>query len=451
MLRLIALETRLLWRDVIAVVVLLVIVTAAALAVANGRSLLEAQQTGRAVAAAEADKADTGIAEKLAKPMDPVDAVFLPFRINMGVVAPLPPLIDATAGRARYDPYATTASLRARADTMFKRTQLGNPELLARGSLDLGFVAIIVAPLLLIGLGHGVFVADRDSGTARLVLAQAGGPARLLAARSLPRLGLVVVPLLLALAWLLLTGPDVPGRTSAALSWGLVVMLYLALWWAIILLVNSLRISAETAALALVSAWALVSLVLPAVITAIAQLAYPPPSRFEQIAAARAAEIAATSQWDNDHKQPPEGDVAGAIADLQRGIAIGSTVEAAVDPISTRFDDRLEQQQDVVSTLSLLSPAQIAADALATSAGTDSASALAFRRSTNAYLQALKAPIIALAKDGSTMTAQAYGALPRYTPQPPRPAPVLAMLYLAGLTVVFGAIAARRFAIIKLV
>jgi ABC-type transport system involved in multi-copper enzyme maturation permease subunit len=451
MFRLIALETRLLWRDVIAVIVLLVIVVAAALAVANGRSLREAQQTGRAVAAAEAAKADTGIAEKLAKPIEPVDAIFLPFRINMGVVAPLPPLIDATAGRARYDPYATTASLRARADTLFKRTQLGNPELLARGSLDLGFVAIIVAPLLLISLGHGVFVADRDSGTARLVLAQAGGPGRLLLARSIPRLALVIAPLLLALACLLLTSPALPGRIAAALSWSLVVILYLALWWAIILLVNSLRISAETAALALVSAWALVSLVLPAVFTAIAQLAYPPPSRFEQIAAARAAEIAATSQWDNDHKQPPEGDAAGAIADLQRGIAIGSTVEAAVDPVSTRFDDRLEQQQDVVSTLSLLSPAQIAADALAASAGTDSASALAFRRSTTAYLQALKAPIIALAKDGSTMTAQAYGALPRYTPQPPRPAPVLAMLYLAGLTVVLGAVAARRFATIKLV
>jgi hypothetical protein len=450
MLRLIALETRLLWRDVIALVVLLVIAFAAVLAVANGRTLLTAQQAGRAIAAAEAAKAEAGIAEKLAKPMEPVDAVFLPFRINMSVIAPLPPLIDASAGRARFDPYATTASLRARTDTVFKQTQLGNPELLARGSLDLGFVAIIIAPLLLIGLGHGVFVADRDSGTARLVLAQAGGPGRLLLARSLPRLALVIAPLLLALAWLLITGPDVPGRSVAALSWALVVILYLALWWAVILLVNSLRISAETAALALVSAWALVSLVLPAVITAIAQLAYPPPSRFEQIAAARSAEIAATSQWDNDHKQPPEGDVAGAMADLQRGIAIGGKIEAAVAPISTRFDDRLERQQALISALALLSPAQIAADALAASAGTDSASALAFRRSTSAYLHALKAPIIALAEDGSTMTAPAYAALPRYTPQLPQPAPVVAMLYLAGLTVGLGAIAARRFATIKL-
>lgn len=451
MLRLIALETRLLWRDVVAVVVLLAIVTASVLALANGRSLLDAQQAGRATVAAEATKADHSMAEKLAKPMEPVDAVYLPFRINMSVVAPLPPLIDATAGRARFDPYATTANLRARADTMFKRTQLGNPELLARGSLDLGFVAIIVAPLLLIGLGHGVFVADRDSGTARLVLAQAGGPGKLLLARSLPRLALVVVPLLLALGWLLLTGPDVPGRTAAALSWGLVVILYLALWWTIILFVNSLRMSAETAALALVSAWALVSLVLPALITAIAQIAHPPPSRFEQIAAARAAEIAATTQWDNDHKQSPEGDVAGALADLRRSIAIANTVEGAVAPINARFDDKLEQQQKIVSTLSLLSPAEIAADALAASAGTDSAAALTFRRSTATYLQALKAPLIEQADTGSTITAAGYAALPRYAPPPPQPAPLLAMLYLAALATAIGAMAARRFARISLV
>jgi hypothetical protein len=451
MLRLIALETRLLWRDVIAVIVLLVIVTAAALAVTNGRSLLDAQQAGRAIAATEAAKADTDIGEKLAKPIAPVDAIYLSFRVKMAMIAPLPPLVDATAGRAPYDPYATTANLGARADTLFKRTQLGNPELLARGSLDLGFVAIIVAPLLLIGLGHGIFVADRDSGTARLVLAQAGGPGRLLLARSIPRLALVALPLLLALAWLLLTGSDVPGRSAAALSWSLVVILYLALWWAIILLVNSLRISAETAALALVSAWALVSLVLPAIITAIAQIAYPPPSRFEQIAAARAAEIAATTQWDNDHKQPPEGDVAGAIADLRRSIAISRTVEAAVAPINTRFDDRLEQQHAIASRLALFSPAQIAADALAASAGTDSTSALVFRRSTTAYLDAMKAPIAQLASEGAAITAPTYAALPRYAPPPPRSPPVGAMLYLALLTIIAAAIATRRFAKIELV
>jgi ABC-2 type transport system permease protein len=450
MLNLIAIETRLLRRDSVAVLALVALVLAACLAVANGRALLTAQQAGREAAATEMAKASAAIAQKLAKPMEPTDAIFLPFRINMGIAAPLPPLLDASAGRAVFESYTTTANLRARADTLFKRTQLGNPELLARGSFDLGFVAIIIAPLLLIGLGHGVFVADRDSGTAWLVLAQAGGPGRLLMARSLPRLALVVAPLLLALGWLLLTGPSVYGRATAALSWGLVVILYLALWWAIILFTNTLRISAETAALALVSAWALVTLVLPALITAIAQMAYPPPSRFEQIAAARSAEIAATSAWDNDHKKPPAGDVAGAIADLRRSVAIGTTVENAVTPINKAFDDRLERQQAVVSTLSLLSPARIAGDALAASAGTDSASALAFRRSAGAYVQALKAPMIQLAKDGTAINAAAYAALPRYSPPPAQPAPFAAFLYLAAATLAVGLLALRRFARLRL-
>ena len=450
MLRLITLETRLLGRDIVAVVVLLAIVLCAGLAVANGRALLGAQQAGRAAAAAEATKSETRMAETFAKPVAPVDGIFLPFRISKAVTAELPPLIDATAGSAGYEPYATTANFRSRADSLFKRTQLGNPEMLARGSLDLGFVAIIVAPLLLIGLGHGVFVADRDSGTARLVLAQAGGPGRLLLARSLPRLALVAGPLLLALAWLMLTGPSVPGRAAAALSWSLVVLLYLALWWAIILLVNTFKVSAETAALALVSVWALVSLVLPALITALAQIAYPPPSRFEQIAAARASEIAATSAWDNDHKQPAKDDIAGAVADMRRSVAIGTIVKTAVSPINARFDGQLAGQQSVVSALSLLSPARVAADALADSAGTGSAAALDFRRSAAAYVDELKAPMERLANQGRALDAEAYATLPRYVPPPPRTAPLAALLYLLVATLVAAGITFRRFSRLRL-
>lgn len=450
MFQLIALETRILRRDLVAGLMLLVLLVATGLAIANGAALIAAQQSGRATAAAEAAKAEKRMVETFAKPIEGVDGIYLPFSISKAVTAPLPPLVDVTAGRATFDPYATTAGLRSRADTLFKRTQLGNPEILARGSLDLGFVAIIVAPLLLIGLGHGIFVADRDNGTARLVLAQAGSPGRLLVARSIPRLALVLIPLLLALTWLLVTGPSVHGRAAAALSWSLVVILYLALWWAIILLVNTLRISAETAALALVSTWALVSLVLPALITAIAQIAYPPPSRFEQIATARAAEIAATTQWANDHKQAPEGDIAGAVADMRRSVAIASKIETAVAPINAQFDDRLAQQQRIVSALSLLAPAQVASDALAASAGTDSQTALAFRQSAAGYLKELQVPVNALANNGQALTATAYVALPHYNPPLPRSSPIAAMLYLAIATGVIGAIAARRFSHLKL-
>lgn len=450
MLHLIVLETRLLWRQAVATAVLLIVIGASVLAIANGAALLDANASGRAAAVAEADKAQTRLRATLVKPMPPADAVYLPMQVRLGVAAPMPPLIDASAGRAAYDAVATGVSLRARADTLFKRTSLANPEMLARGGFDLGFVAIVIAPLLLIGLGHGVFTADRDSGAARLVLAQAGGPGRLLLARSLPRLGLVVLPLLVALVWLVATGPALPGRGAAALGWAAVVLLYLAFWWSSILLVNTLRISAETAALALVSAWALVTLVLPAVIAAIAQIAYPPPSRFEQIASARAAEIAATTAWDNDHKARIEGDVAGALADARRSLAIGRTVEAAVAPVNARFDAQLAAQRRVVTTLSLLSPPLVAGDALVDSAGTGPDAALAFRQATAAYLATLKTRLAGFIEAGEPMTAAGYAALPRFAAAPASRPPTLALLYLGVATLATGIFAARRYAGLRL-
>jgi hypothetical protein len=58
--------------------------------------------------------------------------------------------------------------------------------------------------------------------------------------------------------------------------------------------------------------------------------------------------------------------------------------------------------------------------------------------------------MVALAREGTTLTATNFAALPRYMPPPPRPAPFAAMLYLAVLTTAVGAMAARRFTTIKL-
>ena len=120
-------------------------------------------------------------------------------RTSLAYSSAVPPLADVAAGRAATEPAAASISLRSRADNLFRRPSLENAERLMRGSLDLSFVAVVVAPLLLIALGHGLFSADRDSGAARLVLAQAGGLGPLLLARSVPRLSLVILPILLAL------------------------------------------------------------------------------------------------------------------------------------------------------------------------------------------------------------------------------------------------------------
>lgn len=205
--RLIAIEARHLLRERLTLAILAIAIAACALAFVNGRALLGHQIEARALSAAEDAGTEKEFRETIRTTAKLEDAILHASRLSLPVAAPVPPLADFSAGRSGFENATTIVRLRSRPDTLFKRTQLDNPELLARGTLDLGFVAVAIAPLLLIGLGYGVFAGDRDSGAARLILAQGGGPFRLLAVRGVLRLGLVFAPLLATALTLLATGP----------------------------------------------------------------------------------------------------------------------------------------------------------------------------------------------------------------------------------------------------
>lgn len=450
MIGLIVLETRLLLRSKLALLLLALLVSVLALAVVNGRALMAAQMASRAAAEAETVEAIGKVKEQLNKGVPPQEAVVLPLRVQTAVIAPLPPLADASAGRAPFEPNSATASLRARADTMFRRTSLENPERLARGQLDLGFVAVVIAPLMLIALGAGLFSADRDSGAARLVLAQAGSVGTLLVARSLPRLALVALPLLLALLFLLFTGPDVPGRAEAALLWALIALASLAAWWAAVLLVNSLKITAETAALGLVGLWALLTLVMPAMIVASTQLIHPAPSRFAEIAAARSAEINASSAWETDHPDLASDKAASRRASVARSVGINARVEAAVAPVSARFAEALAAQQALASRLAFLSPPLIASDAMAAASGTGLAASQAYRAAAVRHLAEVKARLGDVVAGDGLLTIERLNALPEFTPPPASERPWLALGWLAVLAGLVTAAATRNYARIEL-
>jgi len=442
---LIAIETRLLVRSRLALLVLALLVAVLALAVSNGRALLGEQISAREAATAEIAEASGKLAAQIAKGVPPEEAVFLPLRVRSAIVAPLPPLVDASAGRAAFEPNTASAGLRTRADTMFRRSSLENPERLARGQLDLSFVVVVIAPLMLIALGAGLFTADRDSGAARLVLAQAGSVGALLVARSLPRLALVALPILLALLFLLVTGPDISGRSQAAVMWGLVALISLAAWWAAVLLVNSLKITAETAALGLIGLWALFTLVMPALIAANVQLVHPAPSRFAEIAAARSAEINASSDWETDHPDLASDAAAERRASVARGVSINQKVEAAIAPVSARFADALADQQRLASRLAFLSPPLVASDAMASASGTDLAARQDFRTAAANHVVSVKTSLETVIAGDGILTSQTLAAVPAFKApaigMPPWPS-LAWLLLLASATT---AVAVRRY------
>jgi|GEM_PF-784065 len=380
---------------------------------------------------------------------DERDRLFLPMLYRDTIALPPARLPDFSRGRSTVEPTGARVRLMHRPDTIFSRYQVDNPESLARGALDLGWVALIVAPLLLIALGYGVFISDCDSGTARLWLAQAGTPLKLLAARSINRLALVGIPITLAAVTLWLTGPN--GRTASITAWLGIAMLALLLWWATILLVNSFRVGAETAALVLVGLWTLQVFAAPTVIAAATALRHPLPSRFEAVAAARATKLHAEQAWEKEH---PEQSLQGSPAAMnsyesRRGWVFQYThvrqqIAAALEPFNAQMEQQMKRQQQWSNRLALLAAPLLAADAMTAIAQTDQVTYSARRQAAVDWLQARNSYLTDLIVNSRPVNVQAFDAIPRFIPSLLPAPPLAGVLWLGLLTLVTGGIALWR-------
>ncbi len=138
----------------------------------------------------------------------------------------------------------------------------------------------LFAPLLLILLGHGALVREREAGTLATLLAQGLNPRTLLAGKALALAGVVVLMLLplaasaaLAVAW----GEPI----AAALALLAAYALYGLLWAGLALLASALLRRRAAALAALVSAWIGLTLVLPALAVSAAAAAAPMPGQLE--------------------------------------------------------------------------------------------------------------------------------------------------------------------------
>ncbi len=138
----------------------------------------------------------------------------------------------------------------------------------------------LFAPLLLILLGHGVLVREREAGTLATLLAQGLPPRRLMAGKALALaagVALLLVPQALSAALAVAQGE----RVAAALALLGVYALYLLLWAGLALLASALLRRRASALAVLFSAWIVLTLVLPAVAVSSAAAAAPMAGKLE--------------------------------------------------------------------------------------------------------------------------------------------------------------------------
>ncbi len=146
--------------------------------------------------------------------------------------------------------------------------------LLRFGQLTPAFVLQVLAPLLLVFVGHAAVARERESGTLRVLLAQGVRPAQLVAGKALALggvAGLVLLPGLVALA---AVGLSTPGQGGAAAALALAHAAWLAIWVVGIAAASAWLPRGRDVLLVLLAAWAAWVVVVPRL-----ALSWPWPAR----------------------------------------------------------------------------------------------------------------------------------------------------------------------------
>ncbi len=184
------------------------------------------------------------------------------------------PLAALSIGQRDVNPSIQSVTIRNLEGQQYD-TDLNNPTNLQSGNLDLGFVIIYLFPLLIIAFTYDLFSQEEETGTWQLVAVQSTSLRRYLwyklSVRALLLYGVLLT--LFAIAIPLLSLP-----INKALGAFIVLsLLYVAFWFALSFWMVSLQRSSNFNAVALLSLWVVLAILLPAFTNNFLANKYPVP------------------------------------------------------------------------------------------------------------------------------------------------------------------------------
>lgn len=288
----------------------------------------------------------------------PMDAMF---------ASALPPgaLADFTIGQRDLLPYFGSLSLWDPDIRLFTKYELAEPVALALGGFDMSKAVLLVAPLLLIVLAFDVLSAERDSQRLTLTLVQGSSIESLFWRRLLIRSCVVVAPILLVSASASAVNADAE-RITHYLLWLLGVGCYLGFWIALISWIASRNTRGASNVLVLILAWAGLTLVLPAVVSAVSETVYPMPSRLEYLAQGREVEIETelaepeiAQQLVQDHPELFVAETSAIPLYVRTAYMVTSMVDKATREIVAEFERAAQSREHALTLLRFVSPAVV--------------------------------------------------------------------------------------------
>lgn len=288
----------------------------------------------------------------------PMDATF---------ASALPPgvLADFAIGQRDLLPYFASLSLWDPDIRLFSRYELADPDALALGGFDMSKAVLLLSPLLLIILAFDVLSAERDAQRLTLTLVQGSSIESLFWRRLLTRSGVVLAPIVLVSGSVAAFDVDVH-RLAHYLLWLLGVCCYFGFWVALIGWVASRNARGVGNVLVLLLAWAGLTLVLPAIVSAVSETVYPMPSRVAYLAHGREVEIETelaepeiAQQLVPDHPELFVGDASAIPAYVRTAYLVTTMVDEATRKVLARFEQAAERREHALAILRYVAPAII--------------------------------------------------------------------------------------------
>jgi len=271
-----------------------------------------------------------------------------------------------------------------------------NPLKILTGNFDLAFVLVFIFPLLIIGLSFNVLSAEKDQGTLPLLLSQPIGLPLIVGAkltfRALVGLGLAILLSIIAKVWGQVT-PD-----SRVLLWLGVVILYCLFWFGVAFLVAALQKNSAFNAVTLLGIWLLLTIIIQALLNVYISVKQPAA---EALALTIKQREVVHGGWDQPKKETLEKFFAlypqwrDTTEIKERFVwrwyyAFHHLGDVAVQDLAKAYRSSLQEREQLVQTLNVLSVPVNVQGIFNALAGSDLPAHLAFLQSATHYHDALR-------------------------------------------------------------
>ena len=339
------------------------------------------------------------------------------------------PLAALSWGLRDVAPFVTSVRLLGLEQQLYE-SSLANPLLQSLGQFDLAFVLGVLAPLVLLLLGHDVLSRDRQLGVLPLLAAQGGGGLlRVLIARLLLRFVLVVIvcSVLFGIAILVLKLP----ASLDTFAWLFIALLGLLPWLALTAVIAARSRSATGSLAAAMTAFVCLVLLMPALVNLTLSTLFPVPEGLELTVRQRQV---MHDGWDQPRQpnfdryltQHPEYRQWPTVPEKDFTwrwyYAMHEVADRSVAELVNQHTQHLRQRHAWSQRLAWLSPPALTQSLLSGHSGTDLDAHLLHLETTRNFHDQLKAHFFPLIFAETHFTAGATKSFPRFQNAAPAPA-----------------------------